>query len=170
MGNEQRNTYVRRQITQALVDMLQERKLDSISVKELCEQAQVGRVSFYRNFDSRENVLRAESDRLLAGWGNAFEGKPDQEYNAFFLSLFDFYRANRRFYTTLARAGLDGIILQTFLDTAKIAPETPNLEAYLKSFWAYGIYGWTVEWMRRGMTESGEELFALFAQLQGQKP
>ncbi len=24
----------------------------------------------------------------------------------------------------------------------QITPEMPNLEAYMKSFWAYGIYGW----------------------------
>ena len=38
-----------------------------------------------------------------------------------------------------------------------------NLEAYMKSFWAYGIYGWMLEWIRRGMQESGKELSALFS-------
>jgi hypothetical protein len=39
----------------------------------------------------------------------------------------------------------------------------PNLEAYMKSFWAYGIYGWLLEWIRRGMPESGKELLTLFS-------
>ena len=38
----------------------------------------------------------------------------------------------------------------------------PNLEAYMKSFWAYGIYGWLLEWIKRGMQESGKELETLF--------
>jgi hypothetical protein len=38
-----------------------------------------------------------------------------------------------------------------------------NLEAYMKSFWAYGIYGWLIEWIKRGMQESGKELSTLFA-------
>ena len=37
-----------------------------------------------------------------------------------------------------------------------------NIEAYIKSFWAYGIYGWLIEWMKRGMPESGDELYQLF--------
>ena len=32
----------------------------------------------------------------------------------------------------------------------------------MKSFWAYGIYGWMIEWIRRGMQESGNELLTLF--------
>ena len=37
-----------------------------------------------------------------------------------------------------------------------------NLEAYMKSFGAYGIYGWMLEWIKRGMQESGKELSTLF--------
>lgn len=54
-------------------------------------------------------------------------------------------------------------MMETIIGTIQILPEMPNLEAYMKSFWAYGIYGWTIEWIKRGMHESGDELKALFA-------
>ena len=53
--------------------------------------------------------------------------------------------------------------MDTVVATARLNPDMPNLEAYLKSFWAYGIFGWIKEWIQRGMTESGEELERLFA-------
>lgn len=99
-------------------------------------------------------------------WGNVFDQKTDEEYNSFFLSLFDFYKSNRSFYTTVCKSGLSDIILRTILDTAKITPEVNNLEAYLKSFWAYGIFGWIIEWINRGMTESGDDLFKMFQLMQ----
>lgn len=44
-------------------------------------------------------------------------------------------------------------MLETILDTIQITGEMANLEAYMKSFWAYGIYGWMIEWIKRGMPE-----------------
>ena len=52
-------------------------------------------------------------------------------------------------------------------DMADIAKCNSNLEAYLKSFWAYGVYGWIAEWIKRGMIESGQELLKLFKNAQG---
>ena len=59
-----------------------------------------------------------------------------------FLSLFDFYRENREFYTILYSRGMFSIMMETIIDTIRITPDIPNLEAYMKSFWAYVIYGW----------------------------
>ena len=55
------------------------------------------------------------------------------------------------------------IMMETIIDTIRITPDMPNLEAYMKSFWAYGIYGWLQEWIKRGMEEDGKKLKDLFA-------
>lgn len=55
------------------------------------------------------------------------------------------------------------IMMETIIDTIRITPDMPNLEAYMKSFWAYGIYGWHQEWIKGGKKESGKEIEALFA-------
>ena len=46
MNNEQKNTWVKRQITAALLDLLREKKLADISISELTDRAGIGRVSF----------------------------------------------------------------------------------------------------------------------------
>ena len=53
-------------------------------------------------------------------------------------------------------------MLQTLLEQSEITPEMPNAMAYLKSSIAYMLYGWVVEWMKRGMQESGTELLKMF--------
>lgn len=58
MNNEQKNTYVKQQLTQALLELLQKKTLAEISVSELTERAGVGRVSFYRNFHTKEDILK----------------------------------------------------------------------------------------------------------------
>ena len=48
MHNQQKNTWVKQQITSALLDLLREKKLADISVSELTDRAGVGRVSIIR--------------------------------------------------------------------------------------------------------------------------
>lgn len=38
--------------------------------------------------------------------------------------------------------------------------------AYLKSSIAYMLYGWVIEWMKRGMQESGTELALMIKEAQ----
>lgn len=163
MNNEQKNTYVKKRITDTLIALLQEKPLSDISVSELANKAEIGRVSFYRNYQSKEDVLKAESDRLIKEWGRLYESNPESAPETLFPSLFDFYRDHRDFYTTLYNAGLSSIMMETIISTIQITREMENLEAYMKSFWAYGIYGWLLEWIKRGMPESGRELSALFS-------
>ena len=68
MNNEQKNTYVKKQITAALLDLLKEKPLSDISISELTNKAEIGRVSFYRNYQNKEDILKEESDRLIKEW------------------------------------------------------------------------------------------------------
>lgn len=163
MNNEQKNSYVKTQITGALIELLSEKAMEEISVSELTEKAQVGRVSFYRNYKTKEDILREESNRLIQEWGRLYEANPESSPETLFPSLFDFYREHKGFYTILYQAGMTAIMQETILNTIQITSEMSNLEAYMKSFWAYGIYGWMIEWIKRGMPESGDELSRLFA-------
>lgn len=163
MNNEQKNTYVKKQITAALLALLKEKPLSEITISELTSRAEIGRVSFYRNYQSKEDILKEESDRLIREWGRLYEANPESSPETLFPSLFDFYREHREFYTTLYHAGMTSVMRDTILDTIQITPEMQNLVAYLRSFWAYGIYGCLLEWIKRGMPESGEELSVLLS-------
>ena len=158
MNNQEKNSYVRRQILHALLDMMREQAFDSIPVSALTERAGVGRASFYRNFASKEDVLRQEAERLTREWTAEWQQHEPAAPNEFLISLLNFYKLHAAFYLLLYQAGHAEIVLDTILKSAEIAPELPNAVAYLKSAMAYMIYGWIIEWMRRGMQESGTEL------------
>ena len=111
MNNEQKNTYVKKQITASLLALLKEKPLSDISVSELTSRAKIGRVSFYRNYQSKEDILKEESDRLIKEWGKLFESNPESAPETLFPSLFDFYRDHRNFYTTLYNAGMSYIMM-----------------------------------------------------------
>lgn len=166
MNNQEKNTYVRNQILRALVEMMQEQPFADISISALVSTAQVGRASFYRNFASKEDVLRQEAERLMQTWEKEFEAEEHSSPNELLISLLDFYKEHREFYLAIHAAGMSDIVLDTILKTTVITPDLPNAIAYLKSSIAYMIFGWVIEWMNRGMQESGTELARMIAESQ----
>lgn len=147
------------------MQLLQGKKIDDISVSELTRQEQVGKVSFYRNYQSLSDIL-FQYDRLLANtWGAAYDSNPTSNPSNLFGRLFQHYKDHADFYLLLYRNGLTDAMLHTIQERCGLRPELSNREAYEKSFRAYGIYGWLLEWMRRGMAESAEDINAM---LQGQ--
>ncbi len=60
MSNEGRNAYVIEHINEALLGLAR-KSLNEISISEICETAGVGRMSFYRNYESKEDVIKNNS-------------------------------------------------------------------------------------------------------------
>ena len=69
---------------------------------------------------------------------------------------------NADFYFLLYKNGLTETILETIKARFDINDRLENKDAYTKSFWAYGIYGWVMEWMKRGMVEEFPDINAMF--------
>lgn len=173
MNNQEKNTYVRQHILSALLELMKTQDFSAISIQALVNAAGVGRASFYRNFASKEDVLKQESIRLTDGWKAQFDrehpnGTAGQDA-LWTTSLLDFYKEHSEFYLALYQAGLSDIMLDTILGYFDRSPEIPNGLAYLNSAIGYMLYGWVHEWMRRGMQESGTELARMFAQTQGKQ-
>lgn len=161
MNNKEKNTCVREQLTQALIQLLQEKNIEDISISELTQRAQVGRASFYRNYQSLSDILY-QYDRLLVNtWGAEYDADPTSNISNLFGRLFQHYKDHSDFYMLLYRNGLTGAMLNTIQERCGLRPELENREAYEKAFWAYGIYGWLMEWMGRGMVESADDINAM---------
>ncbi len=165
-SNQEKNSYVRSQILNTLLDMMKEQDIHDIVISSLTERAGVGRASFYRNFASKEDVLRQEANRLAGEWKQGYEREEHTAPSEILVSLLDFYKEHSDFYLALYRAGLADMVLDILLEQVEISPELPNAAAYLRSSVAYLIFGWIVEWMKRGMPESGTELGKMIAEAQ----
>lgn len=68
MSNEGRNIYVIEHITESLLTLLEDKAIEDISISELCDNAGIGRASFYRNYNSKEDILKAYINKLFNGW------------------------------------------------------------------------------------------------------
>ena len=156
------NAFIKSCITDALIQLMQKKPFEEISVTELTQTAGVGRASFYRNFKSKQDVLAQHLSDLLVEWGKDFEAKGDKDY--FNESLFRHFYKHKNVYLLLYQQGLSNLIYDSIRQAFKFDESANNIERYVKSTFAGLIFGMVDEWMRRGMQESPEELLFLIAQ------
>ena len=162
MNNQEKNSYVRKQILNTLLDMMKTEDFDSIVISRLVQKAEIGRASFYRNYTSKEDVLRQESARLKKEFEAAYAEDDPSDIRLRLIRTLDFFKKHSEFYLTIYRAGLTQIIQDFIVDKNAITPDTPSVMAYALSAFSYLIYGWVIEWIRRGMIESVDEILAMF--------
>ena len=161
MSNEGRNLYVVEHITASLFEMMKTKHINDISIGELCDTAGVGRASFYRNFESKEDVISRELKKRLDEWWLSAIVKPGFNFAE---ALFQHYYEERELYLLLCKQGLSHLNLQSIKEACGPKPEQKNFDAYGAAFIAYGLYGWIEEWFNRGMQETPEEMAALWEQ------
>lgn len=163
MSNEGRNAYVIGQLNKAMLALLKEKPLQDISISELCNRAMVGRTSFYRNFETKEDVVKAYIQQLFSGWMKGDENdKPAAD--SLILAVFSHFELQRDFYSLLSERGLVHLLKDVILGLCNYSPAGDAVAAYASAFAGYSLYGWIDTWFQRGMAESAQELAELLRQ------
>lgn len=162
MSNEGRNAYVIEHLKNALLKLLSEKAINDISISELVEKAQVGRASFYRNYESKEDILKAHIDDLFREWINEWHennGSPMSEQIRIMIAHFE---KHRDFYRLLNDRSLTYLLKDAIIGICGPKPEYEKVQAYASAFVSYTLYGWIDVWFQRGMRESADEIAEMF--------
>ena len=73
LTESRRTRYTRRAMQDALIELLRDQPLGSITVKALCERADVNRSTFYAHYASIEELLHDIEDETMAWVTTALE-------------------------------------------------------------------------------------------------
>ncbi|GGH69197.1 TetR/AcrR family transcriptional regulator [Saccharibacillus endophyticus] len=163
MNNEEKNTFAKKQITEAFLHLLNDRELSQITIVQITTEAKVSRNSFYRNYQDKEEILLKHIKHLITRWNAEYDLNNNQSDKEMFGSLFHHLKEKRDFYLLLKKRNLFHLFLSVFVEIYGAKREYDNMGAYAASFIAYGVYGWIEEWIGRGMQESAETMSALLA-------
>ncbi|BCN31673.1 TetR-like C-terminal domain-containing protein [Anaeromicropila herbilytica] len=163
MNNEEKNSYVKKQITDTTIELLKQHEFSNISISQITSSSQVSRNSFYRNYTDKEDILFKHIRQLVTSW-NAEYQKQNKDSNAeLYGSLFTHLKENSEFYLLLKKRNLFHLFLKVLIEQSGPKPEYDNMAAYVTSFITYGTYGWIEEWIGRGMQESAETMSTLLS-------
>lgn len=161
-SNEARNAYVIEHITNALLELLQEKPIVDISISELCDLAEIGRASFYRNFESKEDILRRYINEILKEWTDELDKKENIPISELLGLLFAHFEKYKDFYSLLNERNLVYLLKDVIIGLCGPKPEHSKVEAYARAYVAYTLYGWIEVWFQRGMQETAKEITGMF--------
>src|ERR1700704_3515210 len=77
---DRRTHRTKRQLSEALVELVQEKRFDDITVQNVIDRADVGRSTFYTHFRDKEDLFQKDWEQFLDGfaqhidWDKAGEG------------------------------------------------------------------------------------------------
>ena len=151
-------------VASALIDLLRDKPMSSITVSELCKKAEISRTTYYRYFDSKEEVLDYGFDVLARQY---HEEVAKTRRHASYIQYENILLVFQQFqqYADIIRVLLQnnmGGKLQRFIIEDELERSLRSREEehdkYLVVAYASAIYGILVQWIEDDMKEPPEEL------------
>ncbi len=148
------HTTVVESLTEALLQLAAQKPLTDVNVSELCARAGVSRVSFYRNFDSTQDILVKHLTSVMDRWWSTYSLQtPDALLRGFWPALLELYRGQRRLLMLLYGNDLAHLLKKQIFDCCEVRNTEDTGESYARAALAGALYGLVDEWIRRGMGE-----------------
>jgi len=157
------NAIIRESITEALLILMKQKPFAQITITEIVQKAGVGRVTFYRNYFSKEDVLVSALNEAGRQWWAEFQASGRCDYVE---ALFAHCITVKDIALLLCEHGLMHLLFQNINDTLGPQKGDSELLAYQKSYLAGCAFGVLNEWVRRGMTDSPQKMSELLHNIQ----
>ena len=155
-----------RSLEQGLLQAMQIKHFDEISVSDLCAQLDVPRKAFYRYFDSKEGALHALLDHTLMAYESFpiiySEGEKRtlvRELEQFFL----FWIRQESLLDALQRSSLSGVLIERAIANAATEAAVPKrflqadeqqMQHHVTMFGICGLMSMVLQWHHAGYKES----------------
>lgn len=165
MGRRTETTeYLKGCICDALIQLMKNEPIDKIRIQEITDLAGVGRMTYFRYFQSKTDVLVFKLRRLWKEWTAEHPCIYQIGCYEHALWFFSFGYSIRPLLTLLHRQNQYDVLLRAFLLYASIVESDPRREQYHEMFFAYGMLGIVIKWTAAGFQETPERLAALCTQ------
>ena len=163
----------RKQITGALLSLMEKYPYEEISVKQIVLETDLVRKTFYRNFKSKDDVLRSHIRTILRDYFDIVNNAKGDVLT----TVFEFADKNKKLLKLLDKNDMMYYVLQgmnEFILSVK-SEQNPKLNPFSKLFAGLdsdylitlnigGIWNVISLWVRRGMKDDPEEVKAAIKQ------
>ena len=160
------NIRVKGSIIKALFDLMHEKSFSDITISEIIRKARVARVSFYRNYDSKEDVLLTLIDDILEQYRSTIDSNETYCYSLQNVERsFEYFKKYGEFALDLYRFGYGSILLEKLNRFhEEIAGTMPNgsIEKYELYMYIGALFNTAIMWIRNGAGESVRDIALMF--------
>ncbi|WP_238902167.1 TetR/AcrR family transcriptional regulator [Clostridium sp. YIM B02506] len=173
--NDKRSIQTSKFIYNALSSLLEEKKYEDIKITEIIERSQVSRATFYRNYDSLDDILRYELDQKFIKlseylYANYKSNKNTNKVHPLSLlkPFLRFWYLDSLILEQLLETNKKEIIIDNILRTTKNLLEKSNIEYKENIFYDYMlnirsniIFSVLETWVLNDKNLSPDELYKL---------
>jgi len=153
--------FTKKAIMQSFLKLLSERPLDKITIRDIVDECQINRNTFYYHFENIpalvEEIFRVETERVIAehsspdSWEEGFIAAADFALQNKKVIYHIYNSANRgEFYRYLS--SIAGDVMTRFVETASQGLRvSEDDKALLASFYKSALVGMLLDWLNAGM-------------------
>jgi AcrR family transcriptional regulator len=129
VARDPRQVRTREALQSALLELLQRTPLDQITVRDICETANVGYATFFRHHPTKESLLQdVASDQIKQLLGLTLPLADADDRRAASTALFNYVAAHRSLWSTLLTGGAASTLREEFLRLTRELAATRRLD------------------------------------------
>ncbi len=171
---ENRRTAITKQmIKEAFVEMLEVDEIHKISIRSLCENADVNRSTFYKYYGSQYDILTEMENDLLEEIKKGITIAKITDTSEYLINILTFFKNNKKMCKLLIsdKANADFkkevFSLPFIVDTLKNDMQSYDEEefVYFYNFLTHGMYGLVIEWVENDCQDDPKLVAALIVKL-----
>ncbi|WP_276354090.1 TetR/AcrR family transcriptional regulator [Cohnella caldifontis] len=175
-NEDRRSIQSKNMLYRALSQKIREKDFRTLTIQEVVLTAQVGRSTFYRNFDDLESILLWKCNetfqslyRFILESISAQEIRHDADPFPFLLPFFRFWKEDSEIIELLVAARRIDILYSAFENTLKqlvsrlnpaLTSRSPHFEYFL-AFRSGALIHILIQWIRNRKNLSPEDMYAL---------
>ena len=174
MSDNRRIKISKRMMKEALIDLLDEKPLEKITVTEICKSADVNRSTFYAYYEDISALMLEIEDEVLehvTSYAENFNDYSDKRMLEVFEEFFNYVRDNAKLFRVLMvqhdNRSFNRRMLDTIMEKYKMSLEW-NGELPAKYTYIYsvsGVIGIMGEWIDSGFSISSKKLAKIVMQM-----
>jgi len=158
MENHESGDLIEEYIITALLKLMEEKPYEDISVTDIAKRAGVVRVTYYRHFNSKADVLLRYFKREVVNFQKQLQFKPrtKEDYYELFFMLFSLFKEHKKMFKSLVAAHVEHIYLDYLNESMKNIYEfnVDNKTEYDAYFYVGALYNISMQWLKNDCADS----------------
>lgn len=156
----------RKLLLQALIELIQEKGYDAVTITDISERALIGRSTFYAHFENKEQLLFSGQDAFPQNLLRHQQGSGSGNSLLFYQELFEHMQSNRHLAKAMLGEGggdlmlgrLHSILEHRFLEQAKSKIVDKTRQELQAHAFASAMVGLSSKWLEQVKSLDSEEM------------
>lgn len=148
-------------ISESLLLLMEKKKYNEISIAEITDKAGVNRSTYYRNFSSKEEIIKFYFEQIMKNYLAEYEVLTDKSFEVYLCIIFKHFNQYKLQLLAIYHNDLSYLILEVlncFFEQWQSQRPNSVKEQFRLFYHIGGIYNFFILWFSHGMKETPDEL------------